>query len=256
MKKNLQSGRPANLGQVQPAGSGKSANTTSPTISSSSSSDISTFLDVARRVKPDNIAAGGLIFALDATLSREQTWDVALNVQVQMFKAVAAIGTLKVQLVYFRGFGECRASKWVKDTKSLSDLMTGIGCRGGKTQIGNILRHARREVAERKRAKVSAMVFVGDAMEENPDHLCQLAGEMGVLGVPVFMFQEGRDGLTERTFRQISDLSGGAYMRFGEGSADQLAQLLKAVAQYAAGGRAALAADRSRTAQTLLEQLK
>lgn len=251
MKKNHQSGRSVDLSKEANSGSDKRAPSTV-----SSASDISTFLNAALRVKPNRGSDGGLIFALDATLSREQTWDAALNVQSQMFETVSAIGSLDVQLVYFRGFGECRASKWVRDANSLRDLMTGIGCRGGKTQIGKVLQHARREVSNRKGTKVSAMVFVGDAMEENPDELCQMAGEMGVLGVPLFMFQEGRDGLTERTFRQISELSGGAFMRFGEGSADQLAQLLKAVARFAAGGRAALAADTSKTAQTLLEQLK
>ena len=222
----------------------------------SPNSDIASFLDVASKVKTHAGGRSGLIFALDATMSREATWDMALGIQAQMFDAVADTGLLDVQLVYFRGFGECRASRWVRDTSSLRNLMTGIGCRGGQTQIGKILTHARKETAKSDDPRVKALVFVGDAMEEDVDALCHKAGELGVLGVPAFMFQEGRDGRTERAFREISKLSGGAFMRFGAGSAGQLAELLKAVARYAAGGRAALAQDKSRTAQTMLEQLR
>jgi hypothetical protein len=62
--------------------------------------------------------------------------------------------------------------------------------RGGHTQIGKILGHARKESHE---VKVQALVFVGDAMEEAIDDLCATAGELGLIGVPAFMFQEGDD---------------------------------------------------------------
>src|SRR5262245_62774694 len=108
------------------------------------------------------------------------------------------IGGLYVQLVYFRGFNECRASKWVSDTAGLRDLMTRIDCRGGNTQIGKVLAHTRRETAKKK---VSVLVFVGDALAENIDRLAAIAGELGLLGVRVFIFQAGRDPQVERGFR-------------------------------------------------------
>ena len=241
----------------------KSTDTSTPVASNaraggdlSPQSDISAFLSKASTLKSKSGGRGGLIFALDATMSRQHTWDHALHVQAQMFDAVASVGTLDVQLAYFRGMGECRASRWVQNGSSLRDLMTGIACRGGQTQIGKILNHCRKETSRSKDTRVRAAVFVGDAMEENPDTLCVSAGELGVLGVPMFMFQEGRDGLTEQTFREISRLSGGAYMRFGDGSAAQLAELLKAVARFAAGGRGALTQSKTSEARLLLEQLK
>ncbi|MDX1718400.1 MAG: VWA domain-containing protein, partial [Anderseniella sp.] len=79
---------------------------------------------------------GRLIFAMDATMSRQPTWDMALSLQSQMFSAVRDVGGLDVQLVYFRGFNECRASKWVSDPMALQRLMTGISVQGGRTQIG------------------------------------------------------------------------------------------------------------------------
>ena len=93
---------------------------------------------------------GRLIFALDATMSRQPTWDLACRVQAAMFETTARIGGLAVQLAYFRGFGECRASRWVSDARALTAMMTSIDCRGGLTQIERVLRHVRKAAGTRK----------------------------------------------------------------------------------------------------------
>jgi hypothetical protein len=200
---------------------------------------------------------GRLIFAMDATMSRQPTWDMALSLQSGMFHAVKDVGGLDVQLMYFRGFGECRASKWVSDPDQLARLMTTVRCEGGKTQIGKVLSHARSETGTRR---VNALVFVGDAMEENVDALCAMAGELGLLGVPVFLFQEGFDADAEAAFKEIARLTKGATCRFDAGSAQQLRDLLAAVAVYASGGHAALKALSARRegdgARRLLTQMK
>jgi hypothetical protein len=150
-----------------------------------------------------------------------------------MFAAAGEAGGLSVQLVYFRGFGECRSSRWVADPRSLTDLMTKISCRGGQTQIGRVLRHARTEAGQ---APVKVLVYVGDAMEEPIDDLCAVAGELGLLGVKAFMFQEGHDPDAARAFQEIARLSGGAYARFDAGAPQALSELLRAAAAYATGG--------------------
>ena len=180
---------------------------------------------------------GRLIFAMDATASREPTWDRACQIQGEMFDATASLGGLSVQLVYYRGFGECRASKWVRDSRALVRVMTAVRCLGGHTQIRKVLRHA---LDETNAQRVHALVFVGDAMEENVDDLCAIAGELGLRGVPAFMFHEGPDPSASLAFRQIARLTNGAYLRFDASSARQLKELLGAVAVYAAGGRKAL----------------
>lgn len=180
---------------------------------------------------------GRLIFALDATASREPSWDRASQIQGEMFEATTALGGLAVQLVYYRGFGECHATPWVTNSKDLVRHMTRVFCLAGQTQIAKVLRHAIREA---KAQKVGALVFVGDAMEESVDRLGQLAGELGLLGVKAFMFHEGGDVVAERAFRHIAKLTKGAYCRFDSASASQLRELLGAVAVYAAGGRTAL----------------
>jgi hypothetical protein len=199
---------------------------------------------------------GRLIFALDATMSRQPMWDTACRLQGDMFRETAAIGGLDVQLVYYRGLAECRASGWVSDATRLGGLMEKIDCRGGHTQIGKVLAHARRETAARK---VQALVFVGDAMEEPIDNLCAAAGELGLLGVPAFVFQEGHDAAAEQAFREIARLTRGAYCRFDISAAHELAELLRAVAAYAAGGMKALADLKARNnsgAVKLLAQLR
>jgi hypothetical protein len=199
---------------------------------------------------------GRLIFALDATMSRQPLWDTACRLQGEMFREAAAIGGLDVQLLYYRGLNECRASRWVSEAERLAAVMTGIDCRGGHTQISKVLAHAKRESQTKK---VQALVFVGDAMEESLDDLCHSAGELGLLGVPAFMFQEGGDPIAEQAFREIARLTRGAYCRFDPGAAHQLGELLRAVAAYAAGGMRALSdlsARRQAGAIRLLEQMR
>jgi hypothetical protein len=194
---------------------------------------------VAAAPKPPSAGGehGRLIFAMDATASREPTWDQALHIQAQMFSETAALGGLAVQLCHYRGFQEFQASDWLLDTKALRARMTAVRCLGGHTQIERVLRHA---LAETRRKKVNALVFVGDCLEEPVDPLCQLAGELGLLGLPVFLFHEGGEAHAASAFRQIARLSGGAYSPFDSGSAQQLRELLSAVAVFAAGGRPAL----------------
>jgi hypothetical protein len=224
----------------------------------SSRPEIDAFLEKVKGLGPAATAGkrGRLIFALDATMSRQPTWDQACALQADMFREAASIGGLDIQLVYFRGLSECRASGWVADAGKLASLMQRIDCRGGHTQIGKVLSHARQEQA---RQRVQALVFVGDAMEESIDDLAHAAGELGLLGVPVFMFQEGGDPVAETAYREIARLSRGAYCRFDTGSAAQLAELLRAVAAYAAGGIKALSdlsARKAGGARLLLAQMK
>jgi hypothetical protein len=190
-----------------------------------------------------------LVFTLDATASRSDTWDSAATLTASMFAAVGSL--LDVQLVYFRGIDECKASRWVPDARLLAGLMSKVRCASGHTQIGRILDHAKKEDAKQK---VSALVFVGDFCEEDPDTLCAKARE---LHFPAFMFQEGDDKHATEVFDNIARLTKGAHCHFDQGSAKQLAELLGAVAAYAAGGAQALKDMSSNAgAVRLLKQLR
>jgi hypothetical protein len=231
------------------------ANTRSEPAATSQRAEIDAFIQRARTLAPPTEAGqrGRLIFALDATMSRQPTWDTACTLQGEMFREAGSIGGLDVQLVYFRGLNECRASRWVSDGAGLGQLMSRISCQGGHTQIGKILSHAR---AESDRGKVAALVYVGDAMEEAIDDLAAAAGELGLRGVAAFMFHEGHDPIAEQAFREIARLTRGAYCRFDLSAAHELGELLRAAAVYAAGGVKALTAQQSAGARKLLAQMR
>ena len=203
----------------------------------SGSREIDAFLSEAQQVAPVAGTAARLVFALDATMSRQPTWDLASGVQASMFDAAASVGGLSVQLVYFRGMSECRASRWVADPRSLRALMAKIRCESGGTQIGRVLRHVGEEGG---RGPVKALIYVGDAIEEGMDGLCAAAGEIGLLGTKVFMFHEGGDPMVASAFAEIARLAGGAALAFDARAPASLEALLRAVAAYATGGATAL----------------
>lgn len=227
--------------------------TLTQTLPKGETTDVQAFLRQARALaRPTGEMSGRLILALDATMSRQPTWDLACSLQADMFDAVGKLGSLSVQLVYFRGLGECRASKFVSDTAALKALMTRIRCQGGRTQIGKVLSGALTETAK---AKVGALVLIGDALEESIDDLAERAGRLGLLGVPVFVFQEGADAAAEAGLREIARLSRGAFFRFDRSSAKHLAGLLSAVAVFATGGLRALEARSGREDRLLIDHL-
>jgi hypothetical protein len=218
--------------------------------------DVDRFLTRSKTLAKRADSASRLLFAMDATASRQPTWDRACQLQSQMFTAASRLGGLSVQLCYYRGLAELRCTPWLIDDQALLKHMRRVSCEGGMTQIERLLNHARKQHAENP---VKALVFIGDACEEVPDRLISKAGELGMLGLPLFMFQEGADPLVERTFKAMSKVSGGAWARFDHSSPGQLAALLGAVARFAAGGEAALLEHGSgdtRDVTLLLQQLK
>jgi hypothetical protein len=208
-------------------------------------------------VRPASGKPGRLLFAIDATASRQPTWDRACHLQAEMFMAVRDIGLkegggLAVSLCYYRGFKEFAATPFLTSAPELARRMAGVSCLGGQTQILRTFQHA---LAETRREKINAVIFIGDAIEEDVDPICHVAGELGLRGTPVFCFQEGGSPVVENAFRQVARLSGGAWAPFDAASADALRELLRAVAVFAAGGRPALARLPSAAARRIAGQL-
>jgi len=219
---------------------------------------VSEFLDrVENMPKPhEGGRAGKLIFAMDATASRAATWDMACKLQGDMFAKSSTVGSLELQLVFFRGYNECKSTKWLSNPMDMLRLMSKVTCLAGRTQIERVLKHA---ITEAKSGEVDALVYVGDCMEEKLDTLGALTGELKMLGVPMFIFQEGHEVIASGAFRQLATISGGAHCTLDHNSPQQLGQLLNAAAVYAAGGRNALNEHARLTggmANKLLQQLK
>ena len=228
-----------------------------PTMPSTGSTEVDAFVREVRELAPKAAGARGrLLFAMDATASREPTWDLATSLQGEMFVAAGESGGLDIRLVFYRGFEELKASRWTADGRELARLMGSVRCMAGRTQIGRLLQFA---ADQRRESRIDAMVFVGDCCEEDVDAVGHEAGKLGLLGLPVFVFQEGEDRVASRLFPQIAKLTRGAYCRFDRSSPEQLKRLLGAVAAYAAGGRAALlkyGEERGGAAALLTGQMK
>ena len=210
-----------------------------PKSISTRSNFVKAFLELASKVPvpAESKSLGRLIFGMDATASREPCWDMACQIQADMFTETAALGQLQIQLCYYQGYGEFHAKNWTQNASQLQQDMTSVRCKSGQTQIQRILNHP---LSQANNHKINALVFIGDHMEELADKLLQTAGQLALRGIPVFIFHEGNDPIAEQTFRRISKITKGAYCRFNQSSAEQLRALLNAVAIYAVGGLSAL----------------
>ena len=213
---------------------------------------VSSFLEATKKhpvVKGQRVR---LVFAMDATASREPTWDMATSLHGELFNTAKA-RNLSVQLVYYRGFHEFHASSWNDSPASLLQSMQDVRCLGGVTQIARVLTHIRKEASA---SELRAAVFIGDACEENPLELFSMAGELGLYRVPVFLFQEGENPLARSVFAGIAQRTNGAHVPFQPGSSRQLAELLGAVATYATEGIDAIRKLKGSMATKLLTQMR
>ncbi len=223
----------------------------------SSAQDIQAFIGKVKSAPlATEVGKGRLIFAMDATASREHCWDMASQQHAAMFAQADKVSALSVQLCYYRGMGDFTALPWTRGAEEIKHALLSVRCLAGQTQIAKVLAHA---LIETRISKVNALVFVGDCVEENPDSLGALAGQLGILNLPLFVFQEGNNPKVGSIFSQLATLSGGAHCQFDQGSAKQLGQLLAAVAVYAAGGKPALERNllsKDSSVRRLLQQLK
>lgn len=178
---------------------------------------------------------GRLVIALDLTGSREPSLAQARVATAAMFDAIRDIGAVELQLAYYRGLRECRASKWHNNPGVLCDLMRKLKCEAGETQIARILRMILKE------ERLSGVVFVGDQCEDDPDQLIGLARALGKRSVPMFVFHEVSDynALSLKAkplFKGMAEASGGVYSEFRPDAGAALRELLSTVAAFSAAG--------------------
>ena len=223
--------------------------------SPSNSLAVQEFLTKSKQLATPNNSAGRLLFAMDATASRENSWDMACQIQADMFMSTQMMGSLEISLCYFHGYNEFKHFPWTQNAKNLRDQMLQVRCLGGQTQIKRTLDHA---ISICTKQNIKAVVYIGDCCEESIDHIATSAGKLGVLGVPVFIFHEGHEPSAKRAFQHIAQLTNGAYCAFDENSVAQLKDLLCAVAAYAVGGLSALKKQTQQgnlVAQAIVKQL-
>ncbi len=215
-------------------------------------SSVTEFLENAKRFPAPRDSQSRLVFAMDATLSREATWDLATNLHSELFVA-AQQQNLSVQVVFYRGHHEFFASRWNHTAAGLLQTMQSVRCRGGTTQVSRVLTHT---IKEARKSSLKALAFVGDACEEDSQYLYTLAGKLALYRLPAFMFQEGHNSYVAEVFGKIAQLTNGAHIPFQPGSAQQFAELLRTVAAYATGGVEAVKKLRGEFTQHLVKQLQ
>ena len=217
------------------------------------SKDITNFLKKGRVISTLRQRQSRLLFGIDATASRQATWDMACETQSELFAAAHQISNIAVQLCFYRGLGEFRSSNWLTNQDDLRDVMQKVTCQGGQTQIIRLFRHA---ISEHNKLPIKALLFIGDACEENQSELFDLAGQCGLRKLPIFIFQEGYLSSATKTFQRLANLSGGVHTKFDQSSALTLSSLLGALSRYMTGGKKALENSAKVGDKILLEQLK
>jgi hypothetical protein len=214
-------------------------------LPASHAKQVADFLQKQRTVR------GRIAFVIDATASREPTWDAASQLQSEMFSEAARLGGLEMMVTYFRGMNEVGASNWTSDARELHHFMGRIRCEGGYTKYARAFERVRQE---HQKQAINAVIVIGDMIEERPP--APIYDAVAGLGVPFFCFQEGNDPELRPVFEKIRDLTGGAYHAFDAGSIAQLRELLQAVAHFAVGGLTALEDLHTPSARKLLGQMK
>jgi len=196
---------------------------------------------------------GRIILAIDATGTRQAIWDQIGKLQATMFVSGEQKTGLSVQLVYYRGSDECRASKWVSNAQSLYHLMGNIRCEGNIMQLSKVLSHSGKEHSKKR---VSALVFIGDTVTEDVETLKEQATKLAKQGFRAIMVQDGIDSHTEKTFRAIAEVTNGAFLRFDQRFPKPLEEALSAAAMFATGGIQGLVRRQDMMSQDILRQIQ
>lgn len=187
---------------------------------------------ISKRVDQSKIAAAlkkeppKLLFSMDATQSREATWDIAQDLTRTMFDQMP--GGLKIALAYHGGGRLKEVSEFRTDLEYFKRKVAEVRCDAGQTALCPILEKATQENG------LSALIYIGDAYEEGEYRT--LARDLKLKKVPCFFFLEGNDPAAKRAFSEIAEITGGAVFPFEMTSLGKAKDRLDAIAAFAAGG--------------------
>jgi hypothetical protein len=193
-----------------------------------------------------------LVFAVDATASREPAWAAAKQVTDALVKALP--GELDVALAVHGGSRVHTFTAFTDDANTLRDRAAGVTCQAGLTRLLPIL------ATVVKRPAVRVVVYIGDVFEESMHQGRRLADAMGTHGTKLIVLHDTSDPAARRDAEVFWDLvkrTGGCVLPFDASAPDLLRELLSAVAVYAVGGEKLLRERRHELpgAVALLEQL-
>jgi hypothetical protein len=193
-----------------------------------------------------------LIFAVDATASREPAWTAARQVTDVLVKALP--GALDVALAVHGGSRVHTFTAFTSDARTLRDRAAGVSCVAGMTRLLPILSTSLKHPA------VRVVIYIGDLFEENLIRGRQVADAMGAQGTRLIVLHDTADPAARRdaeVFWDLAKRTGGCVLPFDGAASGRLRDILSAVAVYAVGGEKLLRARRHELpgAVALLENL-
>jgi hypothetical protein len=172
-----------------------------------------------------------LVFAVDATASREPAWAAARKVTDALVKALP--GELDVALAVHGGSRVHTFTGFTNDPATLRDRAAGVTCEAGITRLLPILS------ASLKQSSVRVIVYIGDVFEESIPQGRHLADSLGLRGTKLIVLHDTADPSARRdaeVFWDLAKRTGGCVLPFDASASGRLRDILSAVAVYAVGG--------------------
>lgn len=207
---------------------------------------------VAEAVDPEPPGRPRLIFAVDATASREPAWRAARGVTDSLVKALP--GALDVALAVHGGGRVHTFTPYTTAANTLRDRAAGVMCKAGFTRLLPIMASAVKDPG------VKVVIYIGDVFEESLARGRRLADSMGARGTRLIVLHDTADPAARghaEIFWDLAKRTGGCVLPFEAGASRKLHDLVSAVAVYAVGGERLLQERRHALpgAVALLEQL-
>jgi len=195
-----------------------------------------------------------LVFAVDATESREATWRAAKQLTDVLLAALP--GELDVALAVHGGNRLHTFTKFTSDAGALRNRAASVRCEMGYTRLLDILAR----VLETE--GVSVVCYVGDAYEESARRGYKLAESLKARGIRLIVLFDGAgwsdlDSHAAKVLAEMARRTGGALLPFDITALPKLRDLLEAVAVLAVGDVPLLTArqDAMPAARLLLQHL-
>ena len=147
---------------------------------------------------------------VDATGSMKPVWNKTLENIQELIRRLLEAGKVELSWVAYRDYCDnhriIEQSDWSDSAEYLKTFMGKITCDGGGDFPEAVEKALEVAVGE---ATVSRIILIGDAPPHEDKDYRELATQLGQLNRPVFSFVVGDHSDTQRTFAEISRLSGG-----------------------------------------------
>ena len=176
-----------------------------------------------------------LVFAMDATASRQGAWDEAKKATDTLFTALP--GELDIALAVHSGSTVKVFTDFSNDVATFRDHAASVSCVAGMTRLVDIMGKTR------SHSDVRVFLYIGDCFEESERDAYAAADAFRARGIRAIMMHDSKGGggpNDRQVFEEIARRTGGVCIDFHGGDRQGLKDIFEAVAVLAAGGIKAL----------------